>query len=501
MFTTGSKLLVGGAVLATVAAVVYGVTQEGSLGTVGLISAARRAGVPRRRQPVHPRRRRVGDGPRRAHRVGGRRAGARRRACGRSSPPLGGRARRRRARHLPGRVHLRHHRPARRRRRVDGAGVERAGVGRRRVQRRRPRPHRPPAGVPDPRRRRRRHHHLLVQPDHAVPVEDERPGRVRRRSPRCILVVGFIVAFGPTLRTGAVAAVARRRRARAGDRRRRRGPRRRARAAPPRDHRRRSPPTASATRRARPRPTSTPRRPSPPRPTSPPRSTLPDDGTLVAQQPRRRPATRTASSSPGPTRRTCCFLNESGEERRLVLDLGTRPSSTTDGNEIPDTEVPNQRCTAARRGGRQPAADVLDPDGQRRRRRRRTAFVVPGVDERRASRWRCRDRRDRTTAVVVPSAPGTSAVAPSPPVAAVADRRRRRAALAGCAEDAPQDTWQPAGENAQKIQNLQWPVFLIAGIVGAASCSPPSAGRSSATATAASRSPSRPTASRRWRSA
>ena len=38
--------------------------------------------------------------------------------------------------------------------------------------------------------------------------------------------------------------------------------------------------------------------------------------------------------------------------------------------------------------------------------------------------------------------------------------------MAGCAKDAPQDTWQPAGENAQKIQNLQWPVFAIAGIVG-----------------------------------
>jgi cytochrome c oxidase subunit II len=36
---------------------------------------------------------------------------------------------------------------------------------------------------------------------------------------------------------------------------------------------------------------------------------------------------------------------------------------------------------------------------------------------------------------------------------------------AGCARDAPQDTWQPAGTNAQKIQNLQWPVFMIAGIV------------------------------------
>jgi len=40
------------------------------------------------------------------------------------------------------------------------------------------------------------------------------------------------------------------------------------------------------------------------------------------------------------------------------------------------------------------------------------------------------------------------------------------ALLAGCAKDAPQDTWQPAGENARKIDNLQEPVFLIAGIVG-----------------------------------
>ena len=38
--------------------------------------------------------------------------------------------------------------------------------------------------------------------------------------------------------------------------------------------------------------------------------------------------------------------------------------------------------------------------------------------------------------------------------------------LASCAEDAPQDTWQPAGSEAQKIHDLQWPIFLIAGIVG-----------------------------------
>ncbi len=38
--------------------------------------------------------------------------------------------------------------------------------------------------------------------------------------------------------------------------------------------------------------------------------------------------------------------------------------------------------------------------------------------------------------------------------------------LASCARDAQQDTWDPAGEYAQDIHNLQWPIFLIAGIVG-----------------------------------
>lgn len=36
----------------------------------------------------------------------------------------------------------------------------------------------------------------------------------------------------------------------------------------------------------------------------------------------------------------------------------------------------------------------------------------------------------------------------------------------GCAQDAPQDTWDPAGPNAQKIDDLQRPVFYIAGVVG-----------------------------------
>ena len=40
MFTTGTKLLIGSAALAWVGAAVYGIAQEGALGTIGLISAA-----------------------------------------------------------------------------------------------------------------------------------------------------------------------------------------------------------------------------------------------------------------------------------------------------------------------------------------------------------------------------------------------------------------------------------------------------------------------------
>ncbi|MDO8392169.1 MAG: cytochrome c oxidase subunit II [Actinomycetota bacterium] len=38
--------------------------------------------------------------------------------------------------------------------------------------------------------------------------------------------------------------------------------------------------------------------------------------------------------------------------------------------------------------------------------------------------------------------------------------------LAGCAKDAPQDTFDPAGPNAREIDSLQRPVFYIAGVVG-----------------------------------
>ena len=38
--------------------------------------------------------------------------------------------------------------------------------------------------------------------------------------------------------------------------------------------------------------------------------------------------------------------------------------------------------------------------------------------------------------------------------------------LAGCAQDAPQDTFDPAGPNARMIHDLDWIVFPIAAVVG-----------------------------------
>ncbi len=39
-------------------------------------------------------------------------------------------------------------------------------------------------------------------------------------------------------------------------------------------------------------------------------------------------------------------------------------------------------------------------------------------------------------------------------------------ALTSCASNAPQDTWAPKGPNAQIIDDLQKPVFAVAGIIG-----------------------------------
>jgi cytochrome c oxidase subunit 2 len=73
-----------------------------------------------------------------------------------------------------------------------------------------------------------------------------------------------------------------------------------------------------------------------------------------------------------------------------------------------------------------------------------------------------RSKTNVDTVRSVPSVNGRRSVRRVLPIAGAA----LALALAGCAKDAPQDTWQPAGPNAQKIQDLQWPVFLVAGIVG-----------------------------------
>ena len=258
------------------------------------------------------------------------------------------------------------------------------------LQRRRPRPHRPPAGVPDPRRRRRRHHHLLVQPDHAVPVQDQRPGRLRRhrrgdprrrrssspsarrcaRAPSppspCVAALGLVTggvaaALGgerelhPHETTGALAADG----------------------GCATDEETEADEHDSQT--------------SPPRPTSPPELTLTEDGTLVAKNLGVTGDQDTVVvTRANPT--NVVFHNESDEERRLVLDLGTRPELDADGNEIPDTEVPDQHCTALVEEGGSQFLTFYDPGRQRGRRHRRTRSSSPASTVP-ASRWRCRERR------------------------------------------------------------------------------------------------------------
>ena len=108
------------------------------------------------------------------------------------------------------------------------------------------------------------------------------------------------------------------------------------------------------------------------------RLTLTEDGTLVAKNLGVTGDQDTVVvTRANPT--NVVFYNESDEERRLVLDLGTRPELDADGNEIADSEVPNQYCTAlVEDGGSQfltftipVASSVAAAD---------YAFIVPGVD-------------------------------------------------------------------------------------------------------------------------
>ena len=73
------------------------------------------------------------------------------------------------------------------------------------------------------------------------------------------------------------------------------------------------------------------------------------------------------------------FRNDSAEERRLVLDLGTRPETDETGATIPDTEVPHQQCTQlVEEGGSQLLTfSIVTPSRYAATPYR---FMVPGVD-------------------------------------------------------------------------------------------------------------------------
>jgi hypothetical protein len=73
------------------------------------------------------------------------------------------------------------------------------------------------------------------------------------------------------------------------------------------------------------------------------------------------------------------FRNETGEERRLVLDLGTRSETDETGETIPDREVPNQLCTQlVEEGGSQLMTFSIPTPSRYADTPYR--FVVPGVD-------------------------------------------------------------------------------------------------------------------------
>ena len=178
MFPAGSRLLIAATVLTALVATLYGVTNGGSLGTTGLISAAAGLAVLTainlytRDADVSAMDSAALTDSAAAHRAPWPSLWPAIGALGAVLVVVG-------LVTYPGRVRGRHRRPPRRNRRVDAGGVERASVRRRGVQQRGPPTLRPPRRVPGARRPRLRRHRLLVQPDHAGAVEGGWSGRVR----------------------------------------------------------------------------------------------------------------------------------------------------------------------------------------------------------------------------------------------------------------------------------------------------------------------------------
>ena len=240
------------------------------------------------------------------------------------------------------------------------------------LQRGRPHPHQPPARVPGAGRRRRRHHHLLVQPDHAVPVEDRAapsPSACRRPRP------GPPGSSSPSGRPCAGA-----------DRRRRRHRR-------PRSDRRaaRSPPSrasVSCTRTRRSGDLAVPRGVRHDRRDRGRRERLAERGRQGQhrrrvvlergrhagrrQRRRRRRPGRLHRHRAPPRRTSCSSTTAPRTAGSSSTSARSRPRSTRRRAPIDDTTVPFQYCTALVEDGGSAAPDVLDPDRQRLRRRRPT---------------------------------------------------------------------------------------------------------------------------------
>ena len=113
-----------------------------------------------------------------------------------------------------------------------------------------------------------------------------------------------------------------------------------------------------------------------------------------------------------------------------MLDLGTRPELDEEGEEIPDAEMPEPAVHAARRGGRQPAAHVHDPDAELASPRRRTRSSSPASTAP-SSRWSCRERASRRASDDLASCRAASPARSIAAVVGVVARRLRRGRPAG----------------------------------------------------------------------
>lgn len=105
---------------------------------------------------------------------------------------------------------------------------------------------------------------------------------------------------------------------------------------------------------------------------------LRSDGTLVADNPGV-PGTEDVLVVTRASPTNVLFINESTEDRRLMLDLGTRPEVDETGAEIEGSEVPHQFCTAlVEDGGRQLMTFSIATASSHAERAYR--FTVPGVE-------------------------------------------------------------------------------------------------------------------------